>query len=1133
MLVYLAVSGQSYTREALATLFWPDYDPSRAYAYLRRTLWALKDALGAGWIDADRESISIHSNAELWVDVADFALHLAACTRHGHPTDRVCPDCLQLLSQSAELYRGDFLAGFSLRDCPVFDDWQFFQAESLRSQLAGVLDRLSACYGEKAEWEPAILTARRWLSLDPFQEAPHRRLMLLYTQAGQRNAALRQYEECARILQQELGVEPEAETQALHHKLKSGELAKKPAAISHIASPEGLTIRLPAPPTPFVGREEELAEIIGLLKDPQCRLLSLVGPGGIGKTRLAIEAASQLAQYIPGKLAGGVYFVPLAPLSAVESLVPAIGDALGLTFRSEELLGVGLESKTAQLIDYLRDRQILLVLDNFEQLISGVELLDELLTGASHLSLLVTTRERLNLPGEWVLQVGSLQVPNGSSARPLESYSAIQLFVQDARRARLDFNLSEQEMPWVVCICKLVDGVPLGIELASAWVKMLSCQEIASEIQRSLDFLATQRGLPDRHHSLRGVFMHSWELLSEVEKSAFSRLSVFRGPFSREAGQAMLGGDLPLNGMTGGLAPAPQVSALGLLTALVDKSLLRRAADGLYGMHELLKHYAAEMLQKDPQEATLARDQHACYYQLALDSLAKDLTGASPQPALRWIDREFEDIRAAWRWFLNQGELSSVMKIGNLMSRYYTISNRYQEAIQDYAFVINHLQDAPTQSKNSDAPFEMHHLTRAYAMAWYWNFSEAMGEGRDAEAHRQGVRAFAPSEQVPVISPAEYAKACRQKSLELAEQLPANDRAAIYLINRFGAGILDEQQVTALYQFSQETFIENGSSRDQAYTCLVYGGILEFQDFKISMQLYEEGLEISRQVGDPWIISIALLSLAQTLYFSRGSYDRAQGYLLEALQIARQLGDSWLVIGVLIWLGQVGTALGQYEPAIAYYQECLALVREKGDRRMIAILLACLGHVHYLKKENTEAQQVFEESLEICQATDDQHEMGMAYGNLGNVARAQGDYAQAREHFLQSIELLERTGERWGLCLNTKRLGHCYSEMGEIDLAWETYQRAMQLALQHDLPPEMLEILLGVAGLLVRQGELGRATELASLVLAQSATSMDTRESAMQLLGEIECSLPEDEFAAAWQRGRALLLHAIAESYQP
>ena len=235
-----------------------------------------------------------------------------------HPAWASCrtdlPGIASPLSLAADLYRGDFLAGFSLRDSPAFDDWQFFQAESLRSQLAGVLQRLSACYAEKQEWDSAILVTRRWLSLDPLQEEPHRRLMQLYAQAGQRNAALRQYEECVRILHQELGVEPEAETQVLYQKLKAGGLSKPPAPTSGAIPTQGLVVRLPAPPTPFVGREEELAEITGLLKDPQCRLLSLVGPGGIGKTRLAIEAASQLAQSIPQDLSGGIYFVPLAPL---------------------------------------------------------------------------------------------------------------------------------------------------------------------------------------------------------------------------------------------------------------------------------------------------------------------------------------------------------------------------------------------------------------------------------------------------------------------------------------------------------------------------------------------------------------------------------------------------------------------------------------------------------------------------------------------------------------------------------------------------------------------------------------------------------------------------------------------------
>jgi predicted ATPase/DNA-binding SARP family transcriptional activator len=1109
LLVYLAVNQQSYTREALATLLWPDYDHSRAYAYLRRTLWTLKDALGEGWIDAGRERIGISPAAPLWVDMTEFTRLLAACTQHGHPAAQVCPDCLEPLSKAAELYRGDFLAGFILRDSPAFDDWQFFQAESLRSQLAGALQRLSACYAEQEEWESAILVTRRWLSLDPFQEEPHRKLIQFFAQSGQRNAALRQYEECVRILQEELGVEPEEETQAIYRKLKAGELSKTHPQPTRPSTPERFIVRLPAPPTPFVGRESELAEITELLKEPQCRLLSLVGPGGIGKTRLAIESAAQLVRGVPEQLTGGVYFVPLAPLSAVEALVPAIGDVLELSFRSEEVLGVALGSKTSQLIDYLRPRKMLLVMDNFEHLITAAELLGELVAAAPGLNILVTSRQRLNLPAEWVFQVGSLQVPNGASSQPLEAYSAASLFIQSARRARVGFSLSEEDRHWVARICQLVDGVPLAIELAAPWVKMLTCQEIAGEIQRSLDFLAAQRGMPERHLSLRAVFMNSWELLSEQEQCAFSRLAVFRGPFQREAAEVVLECNLiPAGGQNGGQMPALQGSALPWLAALVDKSLLRRASDGRYEMHELLSEYAFEMLERSPEEAGVARSQHARYHRDRLASLEKDIRGEQPWHALQWIEDCFEDIRSAWHWSLQNGNLDAVVKMGNTLSQYYFVSNRYHEAVQDYRFIVNALKGSNRTQPVSTQPAQQIDIARAYAMAWLWNFSEAIGEEQQAETYRQ-------------------------ESLALAEQFPAQDRATLYLITRFGVGLLDDQQVVTRYHFCLDYFVESKALWYQAMVYLVYGGVLQFRDFKQAIFTFEQGLKIARQVGDPRLISVALLSMAQTLYFNRGSYNQAREHLLEALQFARQLGDSWLVIGVLIWLGQVATAQGQYEPAAIYYQEGLAMVREKGDRKTIAIMLACLGRVHYLMKEFVEAQQVFQESLEVCRNLEDKPEMGMAYGNLGDVARALGEYEQAREDYLHSLALLDQEGDYWRLCINIKRLGYLYSETGEYNEAWANFRRAMQLALQQDLRAEMLDILLGIAGILLHQGELPRSTELASLVLAHDATAMDVRESAMHLLGEIEDNLPEDKFTAAWQGGRSLQLQKVAEGFLP
>ena len=331
-------------------------------------------------------------------------------------------------------------------------------------------------------------------------------------------------------------------------------------------------------------------------------------------------------------------------------------------------MGIGLESKTSQLIDYLRPRKMLLVMDNFEHLVTAAELLGELVAAAPGLNILVTSRQRLNLPGEWVLPVGSLQIPNGAAAQPLKSFSAANLFIQCARRAEVGFKLSQDERRWVARICQLVDGVPLAIELAASWVKMLSCQEIAGEIQRSLDFLAAQRGLPgppsqpeSRIHAFLGATLRTGE-------ARVHRLAVFHGPFQRQAAEAVLSNRPPSQtDLVGATGPAASIPILGLLAALVDKSLLRRGADGHYEMHELLKQYAAEMLEKDPQELKLTRDQHATYYQAALDNLAADLMGAGLLPALRWIEGEFEDIRAAWRWSLSQAKLSSVVRMGNLL----------------------------------------------------------------------------------------------------------------------------------------------------------------------------------------------------------------------------------------------------------------------------------------------------------------------------------------------------------------------------------------------------------------------------------------------------------------------------------
>jgi ABC-type oligopeptide transport system substrate-binding subunit/predicted ATPase len=320
LIAYLAVTGRGHTRDALATLLWPEFDQSRARAALRRTLSTLNRALDGAWIEADRESIDLVRDDDVWVDVAVFRSRLAEIESHDHPEAEGCPDCLSRLAEAAALYRDDFMAGFTLRDSPEFDDWQFFQAESLRRELAGALERLARAHCARGEYEPAVDYARRWLRLDPLHEEAHRQLMQLYARSDQRPAALRQYQECVRILEAELGVPPSAETTNLHERIQAGQLGEgaeerwsRGAVVGDFGSLEELgSMRTPAflevsppaprPHTPFVAREEELAQLKSRLDralSGEGQVAFVTGEAGSGKTALIHEFARRAQETVP------------------------------------------------------------------------------------------------------------------------------------------------------------------------------------------------------------------------------------------------------------------------------------------------------------------------------------------------------------------------------------------------------------------------------------------------------------------------------------------------------------------------------------------------------------------------------------------------------------------------------------------------------------------------------------------------------------------------------------------------------------------------------------------------------------------------------------------------------------------
>lgn len=391
----------------------------------------------------------------------------------------------------------------------------------------------------------------------------------------------------------------------------------------------------PSPSTTFVGRKNELVEIGARLADPACRILTLVGPGGIGKTRLALEAAREQEK----AFSHGVYFVPLASIASPAFIVQVFTDALNLPRTGDPL---------ARITHFLREKAILLVIDNFEHLLDGTPTLIELVAKSRQTKLLVTSRERLHLKEEWLFDVQGLRCPAGQASEDPAQYEAVELFVQTAQRVQADFSLSEGDHAHVAHICRLVGGMPLGIELAASWIRVLSCAEIAREIEQGLDILRTTwKDVPERHRSIQAVLDHSWKMLSETDQRVFSRLTVFRGRFSREAAAEVAG------------------ASLIHLLELVDKSFLKQVEAGQFTVHELMKQYGLTKLAHD--EETQTRWRHCRYF-------AGRMVAGQPEQ----IEAEFDDIQAAWRFAIDNKALPEIEQLATGFATYYRLQSWYK-----------------------------------------------------------------------------------------------------------------------------------------------------------------------------------------------------------------------------------------------------------------------------------------------------------------------------------------------------------------------------------------------------------------------------------------------------------------------
>ncbi|MEZ4674251.1 MAG: BTAD domain-containing putative transcriptional regulator [Caldilineaceae bacterium] len=661
-------------------------------------LTKLRQATGEH-IVATRSEIALNPQLPRQVDVEIFS-RAAAQWRNGTDTEPSAID-LAVLAKTFALYQGDFLAGLEIPHAPAFEEWMLLERERLRQlalELGTILARQYEITGEAAA---AIAICRRLLSIDPWQETVYRLLMRLLVQRGQRISALQQYERCRQILADDLAVEPEAATTALYEQIRHDAVAD-PATVpvdkSRRSAPTATTalaqIRTVLPPqtTPFLGRHTELQQLFKLLADPACRLLTLMGPGGIGKTRLAQQLAHQLVTtpyleaaappdpVLSGRFADGIFYVSATSLPTVDDLLHAVANLIGFTFS-------GYETAETQLLNQLRTRHMLLVIDNFEHLVGDATRLTHWLQIAPQLSLMITSRERLNLSDEWLFPVQGLPLPPVWSDaergwESVEQNDAVQLFVRRAQRVNLGFAPAV-EGESVVAICRLLTGMPLAIELAASWTRTHSCSEILAEIRQNFDFLATSlRDIPERHRSLRAAFDHSWRLLERADAAIIRRLVLlpagFSAPLARHVAQA---------------------TPVALLR-LVDKSFLQRSPGQRYIIHELLRQYVAQQLMPTEQHAT----HYACarYFGHWSAQLHQQRESVEELAALTAVGVELENLRTIWQWALGQLTatpspqdieqqvelLNALLAILPMLAYFYIRRSRYSEGKQFFIAAI-------------------------------------------------------------------------------------------------------------------------------------------------------------------------------------------------------------------------------------------------------------------------------------------------------------------------------------------------------------------------------------------------------------------------------------------------------------
>lgn len=981
LLAYLATEAdRPHARTSLAGLLWPERSDDVALRNLSQTLVRLREALDDddGLLHSTRHTVQ-WQHALASADTFDF-MRLARST---DPRD---------LARAADLYRGEFLPGFAPSECEPFEEWLLLTRERLHTQMLDLLTKLAAHYEDTGDYAASSHYAQRLLELEPWHEPAHRQVMRGLALRGDRNAALAHYERCRATLASELGIEPDIETRTLYERIRGDAFTP---ATRVVTTPRH---NLPPQLTTFVGREIELAELAALQHRADARLLTLVGAGGMGKTRLALEVArASLDAY-----ADGVFFVALAPLTAASELPAAIAQALGHSLHGSD--------STSALLDLLRDKHLLLVLDNFEHVLAGAGLVVAIMQAAPHVQIIVTSRERLKVRGEQRYDVAGLPYADDVPSADAPLQAAGQLFLQNVRRIDHAFSLHAANRAAVEQICRLVQGMPLGLELAAAWTEVLPLETIVAEIEQSADFLTIDwPDAPQRQRSMRAIFDWSWHLLAIEEQRIFRQLSIYRGGFTRDAAQMVAGATLPM------------------LTRLVQKSLVRVSA-GRYDIHELLRQFAHEQLDAHAGERAQVEAQHSAYYLTFVAAHERQLARDEPREAVAALRAESGNIRQAW--VSSQADIANLDRSAYTIWQFYVVAGLVSEGAQLFQLAIERILRHLDQVLHDEIAkrYIQGMLSKMLAM----RASLLLPQGNHDQVIELTMRAIDIAQRASdgvegeAIGSLVQGQALRRKG----QSLEAHDRlvhAAYVAQQARAAGARHE----ALPEVEWRAY---------NWLCSI---ALTQDDYLTATRYAEAGLAVCRSLGKRngelgCLTDIVDIALATGAY---GAARRDSEYMIE---LAQTIGYQRGLTAIQITLSHISRLQGEYSFAYATALQARAGSQKAGDLLGEFYAARTLAYLHLFMGDYAGARGWLDIDGKLMEAASHPaREVFLGLLPRALLAHAVGDNEQARAHAERAWQMAQELDGRSSQAYTLVILGTVYASANRLDEAVTAYQQAL------------------------------------------------------------------------------------------